>query len=226
MAIIAVGPVVSDIRGSINGVTFGRNRAGLFARQRVVPVDPNTPAQVFARAIMAAASIAWRNTLTPAQRTAWNLLGLTTVFKNALGQDFNPSGIMLYVRSVALAFRAGQIAVSDPPTEAVIQLGTLTFAYTALAGIEITSVVGTEVTNGEAIGQKSPDLSQGISFFKGPFAQTLVFPVEDFAAPPVLVIPIADLLPGRRYFMRMRVIQDDGSATAAQIHFVDTPTPL
>lgn len=226
MAIIQVGPVVSDIRGSINGVTFGRNRAGLFARQRVVPVDPNTPAQVTARAIMAALAIAWRNTLSPAQRSAWNALGTTTVFKNSLGEDFNPSGIMLFVRSGALQTRAGQTILADPPVQAVVQLGQITMVHTAGQGIEVTSVIGTEVTSGDAIAQKSTNLSQGISFFKGPFLQTLVWPVEDFAALPVLVVPNSALLVSRRYFIRVRVIQDDGSATAPSIFTVDTPDPL
>lgn len=226
MAIIEVGPIVSDIRGSINGVTFGRNPAGLFARQRVVPVNPNTPLQVRRRAELAQASIGWRNDLSQPQRDAWNALGSVTIFKNALGQDFNPSGIMLFIRSNVLRLIANQGPVDDPPVQATIQLGTLTVEHVLGSGIEITAVVGSEVANGDMIVSRSTDLSQGITFFNSPFFFQLTFGVEDLDPPPRLIVANADLIAARRYFLTFRVVQNSGEVTAAAIHTVVTSDPL
>lgn len=226
MAIIEVGPIVSDIRGSINGVTFGRNPAGLFARQRVIPVNPNSPLQVLRRGQLAQTAIGWRNQLSQARRDAWNALASVTTFKNALGQDFNPSGIMLFIRSNVLRLIVGETPVLDPPVQATIQLGTLTVVHTTGAGIEITAIVGSEVANGDMFVLRSTDLSQGITFFNSPFFFQLAFPVVDLLSLPRLIVANADLIPDRRYFLRFRVIQNDGEVTASAIHTVVTSDPL
>lgn len=226
MAIIEVGPIVSDIRGSINGVTFGRNPAGLFARQRVAPVNPNSPLQVLRRGQLAQIAVGWRDDLSQARRDAWNALGSVTTFKNALGQDFNPSGIQLFIRTNVLRLIAVQSPVLDPPVQATIQLGTLTVEHVLGSGIEITAVVGSEVENGDMIVRRSTDLSQGILFFNSPFFFQLTFPVEDLDPPPRLIVANADLIPDRRYFLTFRVIQNTGEVTAAAIHTVVTSDPL
>jgi len=186
----------------------------------------NTPLQSARRSQLAQRAVNWRSFLTEAQRIAWNALGQATVFQNALGEDFNPSGIQLFVRTSMLRAIAGQGIIATAPVQAVIQLGTLTIVHVVASGIEITAQVGSEVTSGDAIVQISTSRSLGINFFKGPYSTALVFPVEDFALLPRLIRANADLLPARAFFFRIRVIQDTGEATAASLFRVVTSDPL
>lgn len=226
MALIKPSPLVSEIRGSVGGVTFARNPAGPFARAKVIPVDPNSPLQVSRRGFFSTASTAWRDVLSAAQRDAWNVLGTTTLFKNALGDDFNPSGIQLYIRSSTMQQLAGLTVVSGPPAIAVVGSGTNVFAHTVTVGIEQTSSTSVPTPLSRMIVYRSAPLSRGISFFKGPFQFAVTIDDVDLATPPNLVAANAVLIPLARYFIRMRYILANGSASADQIHVVDTPAVL
>lgn len=70
MARIVTSSMISDIRGSIGGLTFSRNPAGLFVRSRIKPLNPPTYYSGNPRAMMAAASGSWRNLSFP-DRELW-----------------------------------------------------------------------------------------------------------------------------------------------------------
>ena len=53
MALIKTGPAVAVISGSVGGTVFSRNKGGAYMRNRSIPVNPQSAAQVVVRAAMA-----------------------------------------------------------------------------------------------------------------------------------------------------------------------------
>lgn len=221
MALIKPSPLVNDLRGSVGGVTFGRNSAGMFARAKVTPVNPDTAAQIDIRAKFGIATIAWRAQLTQTNRDAWNLLGTTTFFKNALGDDFNPSGIQLFIRSSVLLQLAGQSLVFTPPATAVIPVGEYAIVHTIATGIQLTVHDDSTFTFPFIIQSISGPLSKGITFFKGPFLIENIITEADIAILPFTMKPSAELIANSRYFVRFRVVQLAGQASTDAIFVVD-----
>lgn len=91
MATILPGPALSDIRGSVGGVTFSRNRGGAYARARVTTTNPNTPKQTVTRQHFGQLISTWKN-LTSAQRQAWVTLGGQMIRHNRVAQVYTLTG--------------------------------------------------------------------------------------------------------------------------------------
>lgn len=89
--------IVSDIRGSINGITFSRNSSGGYARQKVSPVNPNTAKQANRRSIFGQLASEWR-ALSDAQRNAWRELAIANPTTDSLGQSVTLTGLQMYQR--------------------------------------------------------------------------------------------------------------------------------
>ena len=89
---VKFGGGLTDARGSIAGNTFSRNHFGAFVRARVTPTNPNTDRQVHVRASLAFLSARWSNTLTLAQRTAWELYGSSVAMTDVLGATIYLTG--------------------------------------------------------------------------------------------------------------------------------------
>lgn len=115
MALIKFGGGVVQMAGSIAGTTFARNRYGNYARARTKPTNPNTDRQQLVRAAMADLTARWSQTLTAAQRTAWNLYGANVVMTNRLGESMNLSGFNHYIRSNAWLARMGATPIDPGP---------------------------------------------------------------------------------------------------------------
>lgn len=71
MARIKLGPIVTDISGSIGGLTIQRNRFGMTMRAKPLPLYSETPAQYDIRRKIAFLQYSWQ-ALTDAQRRQWN----------------------------------------------------------------------------------------------------------------------------------------------------------
>jgi len=71
MARVKFSPLISDIAGSVGGVTFQRNKFGNTMRQKPLPLNPATLAQLNIRQKIVAIQNAWQD-LTDAQRLQWN----------------------------------------------------------------------------------------------------------------------------------------------------------
>lgn len=89
--------LLSDVRGSLNGATFSRTRAGNILRNRTQPVQPNTAFQSDQRSFMQAATDLFKD-LSVADVAAWNdaisLSGFT--MQNALGDTYTPSAKQVF----------------------------------------------------------------------------------------------------------------------------------
>lgn len=99
MAGVLYGAGIVQMSGSIAGNTFARNRYGNYVRARTIPTNPNTARQVAVRSAVAKLSARWSDTLTAAQRAAWNLYGDSVNMKNRLGESVHLSGYNHYIRS-------------------------------------------------------------------------------------------------------------------------------
>jgi len=71
MARVKLSPLLTDISGSIGGMTVQRNKFGITLRQKPIPLYKFTPAQITIRAYIATIQAAWQN-LTDAERLQWN----------------------------------------------------------------------------------------------------------------------------------------------------------
>ena len=70
-----VGGIVTDFRGKIGGVVGSRNKSGPIMRAYTKGTNPNTFAQVVARASFGVGASAWA-TLTSTARNSWNTFAL------------------------------------------------------------------------------------------------------------------------------------------------------
>src|SRR5689334_711787 len=98
MALIQMGTVVTDIRNSIGGVTFSKNRGGSYARKKVSPVNTPTPAQAAVRANFGANAKLWSGTLTADQRQAWGFFAQANPLVNVFGNSILVSGLNMLMK--------------------------------------------------------------------------------------------------------------------------------
>jgi hypothetical protein len=201
LGVLVVLPEGQQRSGSAGGSTWSRNRFGAYVRSRSMPVNPNTDLQVAARNRVRALTIAWQNTLTPAQRDGWNLYAANVPWKNHLGQDSFLTGLNHYVRSNTARLE-------------LTQLLSLSFDDTAAW----TSEDG-------AFQQLQMGMPQnaGISFFGGPWrAMTPI--LGNAGAPPASPVAPAATFPfaaNQRIWVRTRIGRADGRLSEfAQVNFL------
>lgn len=90
-------PVYSQASGSIAGITYSRNRGGLYTRARAIPSNPQTASQMNARGAISAVSTAWGG-LSDVQRSGWELYAQSVPVIDRLGAQIQISGINMFVR--------------------------------------------------------------------------------------------------------------------------------
>lgn len=151
MAIVLFGNGVADMRGSIGGTTFARNKAGAFARNRTAPVNPQTVKQQEARSRFSDALDKY-SLLTDTQRAGWVTIAGNTTRINSLGQPYIPSGRQLFLESANNMLVAGLPIIEDPPLNADVPA-------MPEVGIEVSMVVNppgsyeeVQMSNGTATG--------------------------------------------------------------------------
>lgn len=84
MAVIRGGSILGEIRGKLGGMVFSRNRSGQIVRKYSIPLNPDTGAQLQARASFASA-VGSFHSLTPSQKTQW---------ENFAKTSFNPKDVI------------------------------------------------------------------------------------------------------------------------------------
>ncbi len=115
MALVKFGGGIVQMSGSIAGDTFARNRYGNYVRARTKPTNPNTIRQQQVRSALALLTVRWSQTLTAANRTAWNLYGANVTMKNRLGENVFLTGFNHFIRSNAIPARLGQLVINAGP---------------------------------------------------------------------------------------------------------------
>jgi hypothetical protein len=111
-----VSQVYSEIRGSVNGVTYARNRFGLYARAKASPVQPRTPAQTERRAQLTVLSQRWR-TLDESLRAEWRTLADELTRSDSLGLTYRLTGLQAYLQVNLWRALLGIAPVDNPPPQ-------------------------------------------------------------------------------------------------------------
>jgi len=117
MALIRMGAGITDIRGSIGGTTFSKNRYGNYARGRITPVNPNSSAQQAVRNIMGSIVSQWFSDLNATQRAAWGVYAAEINFTNKLGESITLTGFNHFVRTNIARKSNGMTVILTAPVE-------------------------------------------------------------------------------------------------------------
>ncbi len=165
------GMMVVDGRGKIGGHVASKNRGGSYFRTKVTPSNPQTGAQLTARARFTTNSQAWRG-LTQGQRDAWNAAVTNFLSTDIFGDSITPSGFNLYVQLNNNLLNAGIAAISNPPLpEAVDGITTLSLvADTTGGGLDLTFSPAITANTTVLLFATAP-LSAGKNFVKSEFRQ-------------------------------------------------------
>lgn len=87
--------ILSDIRGSVNGTVFSRNKSGAIMRNRTNPVNTNTTSQQAVRLLFGTLSAVWRG-LTTFERASFTTQAPNYPYLNAVGESSVYSGQQLF----------------------------------------------------------------------------------------------------------------------------------
>ena len=126
------GPAFGEFRGSQGNTTASRNRFGAYLRNRVNPVQPQTPRQTFIRNTLTDLAAAWRS-LTAGQLLDWANLGAQIERTNTLGQIYTLTGLQAYIMTNSARINMGEASVDDAPILDVLP-AILTATITATEG--------------------------------------------------------------------------------------------
>lgn len=131
------------------GSTVATHAGGVsFFRNRVMPVNPRSPAQTLARNAMTALSQNWKS-LTAAQRDAWSQLAQLVPLRNPQGVPIILAGNTFYIRFNLTRRTIGLARIDDAPP-AVEQPPSFSVLAVAAAGGFGTMTVDPTVIDGTA----------------------------------------------------------------------------
>lgn len=206
--------LMSNMLGSVGGITYLNNPFHqIVARQRTVPVQPNTAAQVMAKTAFGAAVQAWEQT-SQANRDGWAAYAQTVTFQGPLG-PYKPTGRMLAVAQYqitgylinagAMGFMGG--SVMDPP----VLPGLLVVVNPNIQAPDAGNTgfkLGFTNQNGEPVvgyAERCFKQSDARNFYKGPWVTStldaILCPDADTE-----VLPFYGLVEDGIYFVRLRFI--------------------
>jgi hypothetical protein len=106
--------LISDARNKLGGDVFARNRAGLYVRVKVKPKNPKTSIQQSNRADFSGFTKNWRG-LTAAQIAGWNALAASSTLTDTLGNNYQPSGLQLYISCNRNLNLIGAVPITNAP---------------------------------------------------------------------------------------------------------------
>jgi len=202
--------------GSIGGTTWSHNRFGAYVRNRSVPVNPSTDRQVAVRNAVRSLTIAWQNTITQAQRDAWNTYASNVTWLNRLGQTVSLTGLNHYVRCNTPRVQNGIAAVDAAPTIFNLATAELELSATASAATQQITIDGK--ATGEWIGEADAwqfffqgiPQNSGIAFFAGPYRQLSAVPGAGPPPFPAVIDAVFPFAEGQRIWIRSRIARGDG----------------
>lgn len=221
MAKILPGPMGVEPRGQMGGVVFSRNRYGMYVRNNSSPVNPDTPRQQAIRGFFTQMTQHWRDTLTAAQRAAWEDYAAETPFIDQYGLKQHSSGANKYIAFNTPWVDRGQARVDDAPTtpgQGPLLSATLT--GDTVAGIQLTAYAPTILAADRILILRcAAVVSQSRNFYNGPF--TMWGAQAGDVALPVLLVQPAQCAVGQRWFFRFRALISDGRISSPSTALVD-----
>jgi hypothetical protein len=168
MAKVKFSALISEMRNKLNGSVFSRNRAGNYLRNKVTPVNPQTSFQTAVRALLTAASQAWR-TLSVSQRLAWNSAVANFQGTDIFGDVKTPSGINLWNKLYINAGTIGAAPLSVPPSlVSSPEVPSESVSTSTTGAVTVSDPVLNSVPNGMSLVLRmTPSVSAGKNFLKG-----------------------------------------------------------
>jgi hypothetical protein len=204
------GPQVGQLSGSQGNTTASRNKWGSYLRNRVQPVNPNTPAQAAARLAIEQLSTAYRGLSNP-QREDWSALGDQIVRQNSLGQTYTLSGLQAFTSVNRVRQLFGQSVVTSAP--ALLDTGVLTSLTLTANTTPVLSAAFLPTPIGAALRllvEATPPMSGGINFVPRSMYRLLAATALDVASPLNLLSAwqarFGTFAVGQRIFCRVRVV--------------------
>lgn len=222
MALILLGGGVSDIRGSIGGTVFSKNRYGSYTRNRTIPVDPGSLAQTKIRLVMGQIRDAWFNTATAAQRAAWATYAGNVSVQNRLGQSITLTGWNMFSRTNASLLYNDLALIVDAPTEFSLAEQDSTLAITVSEATQLISVAFDDTMtwcdedDAQLLIYASRPQNETVNYFKGPYRIAGAI-AGDSGTPPTSPTTIAVPFPvveGQKVFVQARILRADGRLSA------------
>lgn len=202
--------------GSVGARTSSRNRSGQYVRQRAIPTQPRTVAQIAARSRLTSQSAGWRG-LTDPQRAAWNAFAQSFTVTNSLGTTINLTGAQCFIKVNTVNLLNGDAVVVLPPALPAFIAVTVT-GVTAVAATPLIALQGVN----PAAGTKfmifgSPQVSAGVTF-NGKFAWLAtqqVFTTGAMSIQTVYAAKYGALIVGKKIFIKVvqsqAGMQDNGT---------------
>ena len=212
MAKIKLTAMVAEIRGKLNGTVFSRNSSGAYVRNKVTPVNPNTPFQSNVRADFTTVAQDWRD-LTVAERNAWNQGVVAFSHTDIFGDNVPLSGFNLHQSLNLNLLAVGQAVITAPPlpgtvfnftsaslaADFTLQTVTLTYAPAIPAGTSV-------------LVKATAALSAGKSFVKSELRQIDIILAADVSPFSIETEYIAKFgavgAVGSKLFMELRAVDD------------------
>jgi hypothetical protein len=114
MAKVKLGALAQDVRGTIAGQTFSRNKGGSYVRQKVSGTQPQTARQTAQRSILSQVSIAWANT-EAATRALWYAYAENNPVLDVFGDSLKLNGAAVFAKLNAIRVTCGQAIIATPP---------------------------------------------------------------------------------------------------------------
>ena len=212
--------LITQMSGSVGGLTGAHNRGGLYLRARSIPVNTNTSFQQTVRNLMSQLTSRWVNTLTDAQRLAWTAYAELTPIVDSLGEARTIPPLAMYVRSNVARAQAGQTIIDDGPTTfGLPTLSPVSATFDATADEADVTFVNTDTWANEDDGALAVFFSRPqnptINYFAGPYRFAGVVQGDSVTAPTSpatlsLPFPIAA---GNKVFGQVRALNADGRVT-------------
>ena len=218
MALVKLGGGVADIRGSVGGTVFSRNRYGAIARNRTVPVNPGSAAQQKIRSVMSVLVNAWQNVLTAAQRDAWATYAAGVQMQNRLGESIHLTGWNHFCRSAAACLYNDLDYASDGPTSLSLPEQDETLTVTASAGdgelslaFDADSAWASE-DDAYLLVYQSRGQNATVNSFSGPYllAGKLAGDSGTPLTSPQILTSAFTLIEGQKTFIECRILRADG----------------
>lgn len=222
MALIKLGGGVSDIRGSIGGTVFSKNRYGSYTRNRTIPVNPGSSLQTKIRACASVLRDIWINDLTAKQREGWATYASNVQVQNRLGESITLTGWNMFYRTGANQIYNDLTVSVDAPITFSLAEQDPTVAVTASEATQLVSVAfDTDlpwVSEDDAYMEVYIGRPQNgtINYFKGPYQLAGKIAGDGSTAPTspaTFAVPFA-ITAGQRVFVQLRVIRADGRLSA------------
>lgn len=104
---------ISNASGSVDGLTFSRNKGGLYIKKKSNPVNPNTPQQNVVRARLQSLANSYRS-LSVSDRNAWADAAENYPVTNRLGKSKVLTGQQLYQKLNLQRLNVGLAVITNP----------------------------------------------------------------------------------------------------------------